>query len=54
MEVNGQLHTITALTPGKVRGYPLDRRVGGLQGWYGWMLWKREKSLLLLGMENSV
>jgi hypothetical protein len=29
MEVNGQLHALAALPPGKSSWYPLDRRLGG-------------------------
>jgi len=31
MEVNGQLHTPAALSPGKESLYPLDRRLDGTQ-----------------------
>jgi hypothetical protein len=35
MEVSGQLHAPAALLPGKERRYPVERRLGGLQNWYG-------------------
>jgi hypothetical protein len=35
-EMSGQLHALTALLPwGKVTQYPLCRRLGGHQSWYG-------------------
>jgi len=34
MGVGGQRHTSTSLPPGKTR-YPLYRRLGGPQGWFG-------------------
>jgi hypothetical protein len=36
MGVGGQRHTLAALSPGKTQ-YPLCRRLGGLQGWSGWV-----------------
>ena len=36
MGVGGQHHTLAALPSGKTR-YPLYRRQGGPQGWYGWV-----------------
>jgi len=34
--VGGQCHALAALPPGKTR-YPLYRRLGGPQGWSGWV-----------------
>jgi hypothetical protein len=34
MEASGQLHAPAALPPGKSLRYPLDRSLGGPQGWY--------------------
>jgi len=38
MRVGGLHHALTALLPGKTQ-YPLYRRLGGSQGWFGWV-WK--------------
>jgi len=35
MEVNGQLHVLVALPPGKETQYPLDRTLGGSQNQSG-------------------
>ena len=35
--VGGQCHNLAALPPGKTR-YPLYRRLGGPQGWPGWVV----------------
>jgi hypothetical protein len=35
MELSGQLHAPTALSPGKETRYPLDRRLGGFQSCSG-------------------
>jgi hypothetical protein len=37
--VGGQCHALAALPPRKEPWYPLYRRLGGLQGWSGWV-WK--------------
>jgi hypothetical protein len=34
-DVGGQLHASAALHLGKIAPYPLDRRLGGPQSWYG-------------------
>jgi len=36
MGVGGQRHTLAAL-PWRKTQYPLYRRLGGPQGWYGWV-----------------
>jgi len=36
MGVGGQCHAPAALPPGKTQ-YPLYRRLGGPQGWFGWV-----------------
>ena len=36
MGVGGQHHAPAALPPGKTQ-YPLYRRLGGTQGWSGWV-----------------
>ena len=36
MGVGGQHHTLAALPPGKTQ-YPLYGRLGGSQGWFGWV-----------------
>jgi hypothetical protein len=49
MEVSGQLHVPVALIPGKDIGYPLDRRLGGLQDRSGRC--GEKKNIAVLGIE---
>jgi hypothetical protein len=49
MEVSGQLHAPTALTPGKCSRYQLDRRLGGPQSRY--TRCGEEKNVMLPGIK---
>jgi hypothetical protein len=50
MQVSGQLHALTPLTPGKEpSGYPLDRRLGGSQSRFG-----RCKEKIMLRRESNL
>jgi hypothetical protein len=35
MEMSGRLHAPAALPQGKSPGYPTDKKLGGIQSWYG-------------------
>jgi len=53
MEVSGHVHALANLFLGKSPQYPLDRRLGGAQGWYGHNgKEKKISSLLLVGTES--
>jgi hypothetical protein len=50
VEVSGQLHALTALPTWKEYWHPLEKKLDGLQSWFG-SSGKEKKSLPLPGIE---